>query len=80
MRSFVFYFVWSIIISIIVTMTFSVSEEKKLSNNIDKKSIFANTSFGIIFITLFVYSIQLTSLTILVGQVFKKSKLKFEFY
>nr|UOU03317.1 ATP-binding cassette subfamily A3-like 4 [Brachionus rubens] len=70
MRSFIIY----IIISAVVTIT---STKRFKSNNVlyfnMEKALFLHTTPSIVFLTVIVYSIQCTSLSLLVGQIFSKS-------
>lgn len=73
MRSFVIY----LLISIIATVTASVQLNAKYPNPIsDKKSLFLTTDTVLVFFMFFVYSIQVTSLSLLAGQIFVKRKIK----
>lgn len=72
MRSFFVYF----IISIVVTVTSTIKFNLRIPNNLEsKKALFLHTDSFIIFSTCIIYSIQVTSLSLLVGQIFSKSKL-----
>ena len=69
MRSFSIYLVLSIILTITSTMKF----DKKIPNDLSsKKALFQNTDPLLIFLTFFIYSIQTTSLSLLISQIFSK--------
>jgi hypothetical protein len=69
MRSFVIYLFLSIILTITSTLKLNQKEPNALSS---KKALFLNTDAFLIFMTFFIYSIQVTSLSLLAGQIFSK--------
>jgi hypothetical protein len=73
-RALAFYAFWSIVFSIIFKIEFSVSKPRANYIGIESISFLDRTSFMVILLTLFVYSIQLSSLIFLFGQIFNKSK------
>ncbi|CAF0704109.1 unnamed protein product [Brachionus calyciflorus] len=67
MRSFVIYFIISIVVTITSTKQFNSPQ------NSSKKALFLHTEPSIVFLTVIVYAIQCTSLSLLVGQIFSKT-------
>jgi len=64
------------ILSILVTVIGVIEMSPRLSSNelYFKKSLFTYTSFYIIFLTCFFYSVQVTLITLLIAQFFNKRK------
>jgi hypothetical protein len=78
-RSFVFYLFWTIVISIFITLRVSVSKDDLPKYLLETKALLYYTNFLVVFVTLLVYSIQITCLILLVGQIFRKSEEKKNF-
>ena len=73
-RSFIVYFVLTILITIIGAI--ELSPRTNVDPSYTKKSLFEYTHFTIIFLTCLTYSIQTTIFTLLIAQMFSKRKLE----
>nr|QUF59432.1 ATP-binding cassette transporter Abca3-like4 [Brachionus angularis] len=71
LRSYVIYLLISTVVTITSTIKFDY--KKSQSDFLKKKSLFLYTDSWIIFMTCNVYSIQVTSLSLLIGQIFNRT-------
>ena len=72
MRSFVIYLVLSLLLSIVTKLTL----KPRLSGSLyGDKGVFLNTQWFLIFSVFIVYSVQTSMFTLLMGQIFSKSKI-----
>ena len=79
-RSFIIFILISLILAIISTQKLKYSSYNILTIKIMEKALLQKTTFMVIFCTLVVYSVQITSLSVLVGQIFKSSMLRYIFH
>lgn len=64
-----------VFLSILITIIGAiVLDPRKNEIYLTKKSLFTNTHFTVIFLTTFVYSIQVTAFTLLISQLFNRRK------
>lgn len=79
-RSLVVYTVLSLLISIIGIVPVSPRSSANTTLTYVNRYIFQTTSFGVIFMTFFVYSLQVSMFTILMAQIFSKCEYSFFSY
>ena len=68
-RSFTMYLILTALITIICAIELPPRTDNALYSN---KSIFTNTHFAVVYLVCFVYSIQVTTFTILLAQFFSR--------